>query len=119
MAINNVIKGEGEKRPTHFTVQLILFFGMLPPIKKYEVPKRLMQRVKKINCLSAQQFIIDFELQLAKIFPHLKKADPKIKIKHPRLGYLNAIQWLRFIEIHLRHHLKQINRIEKSFQEAH
>jgi glycosyltransferase involved in cell wall biosynthesis len=34
-------------------------------------------------------------------------------------GYLNAKQWLRFIEIHLNHHLKQLNRIENSFLQQH
>jgi len=28
---------------------------------------------------------------------------------------MNARQWLRFIEIHLKHHIKQLKRIEKSF----
>ena len=116
MALHNAAKGEGEKRTTNFMVKLILLFGALPPGKRYEAPSQLMGRVKKINIMAANQFITDFELQLAKIFPHLKNADPNVKVKHPLMGYLNAKQWLRFIEIHLKHHLKQINRIEKSFQ---
>jgi hypothetical protein len=119
IALQNAAKGEGEKRATHFAVKLILFFGALPPGKKYVVPNRLKDRVKKINLMAAHQFITDFELQLAKIFPLLKEADLSTKVKHPRMGYLNAKQWLRFIEIHLKHHLKQINRIEKSFQQEH
>jgi len=119
IALNNCVKGEGESRPTHLMVKLILFWGSLPPGKKYEVPKRLVERVKKISPMAAQQFITDFELQLTKIYPTLKNAELTIKTKHPRLGYLNAKQWLRFIEIHLNHHLKQLARIEKSFQQAH
>lgn len=115
IALNNCIKGEGEIKPTHFMVKLILFFGTFPPRKRYTVPKRLAERVKKINLMAAQQFIMDFELQLAKLYPLIQNANPKIKTKHPRLGYLNAEQWLRFIEIHLNHHLKQLVRIEKSF----
>jgi hypothetical protein len=34
------------------------------------------------------------------------------KTKHPGLGYFNAAQWLQFAEIHMRHHLKQKDRIE-------
>ncbi|MFD0940634.1 DUF1569 domain-containing protein [Pedobacter boryungensis] len=118
IALNNCIKGEGEIKPTYFTVKMILFFGALPPGKKYKVPKRLAERVKKINLMAAEQFIVDFELQLAKVYPLIGNADLKIKVQHPRLGYLNAKQWLKFIEIHLNHHLKQLARIEKSFQQS-
>ena len=116
MALNNCIKDEGEVKSTHFITKMILFFGALPPGKKYKVPKRLAERVKKINLMAAQQFIIDFELQLLKLQPLVDQANQKIKVKHPRLGYLNAKQWLRFIEIHLNHHLKQLVRIENSFK---
>ena len=116
LALNNCIIGEGEAKPTHLITRMILFFGMLPPGKKYKVPKRLVGRVKKINLMAAQQFITDFELQLLKLHQSVNQANPKIKVKHPRLGYLNAKQWLRFIEIHLKHHLKQLIRIENRFK---
>lgn len=114
IALNNCIKKEGEYKPTHFLVKLILFFGSFPPNKRYKVPARLIERVKKINLMAAYQFITDFEIQLARAIPQIENTNSKIKTKHPRLGYLNAKQWLRFIEIHLNHHLKQLNRIEKS-----
>ena len=115
MALNNCIRNEGEDKPTAFGVKLVLFFGQLPPGKRYQVPKRMADRVKRINMANAQQFITDFELQLAKLYPQVDNANPKSKIKHPRMGYLNAKQWLRFIEVHLNHHLKQLKRIEHSF----
>lgn len=34
------------------------------------------------------------------------------KTKHPGLNYFNAIEWLQFIEMHFRHHLRQRNRIK-------
>ena len=115
LAVQKCLDGEGVTEKTHFGVKAILFFGMLPPGKRYKVPKRLMDRAKKIDFATATQFIDDFEVQLAKTTPHLEKANPSHKMAHPRLGYLNAKQWLRFIEIHLNHHLKQLKRIEKSF----
>lgn len=116
MAMNNCTKGDGKQKPTHFLVKVILFFGMLPPGKKYKVPTKIADRVKKITVSAAQQFITDFELQLAQAYPKIKSANQKIKTKHPVLGYLNAKQWLRFIEIHLNHHYKQLIRIENSFK---
>lgn len=115
LATQKCINGDGEIAKTHFSAKAILFFGMLPPGKRYKVPKRLMDRAKKINIAVAQQFIVDFESQLTKVLGQIDKASSSIKVAHPRLGYLNAKQWLRFIEIHLNHHLKQLQRIEKSF----
>jgi hypothetical protein len=117
MAIQKCLAKEGEIKPTPFAAKLILFFGMLPPGKRYKAPSRLADRVKKITITAAEQFITDFELQLAKIYPHIANADLKIKVKHPRLSYLNAKQWLRFIEVHLKHHLKQLQSIQNSFQQ--
>jgi hypothetical protein len=118
MAMQKCIDKEGEIKTTPFGAQLVLFFGMFPPAKKYKVPKRLENRVKKISKMAAQQFITDFEMQLAKIYPQIETANNQIKIKHPRMGYLNTKQWFRFIEIHLAHHLKQLARIEKSFLQS-
>lgn len=116
IALQNCINGKGEDKPTHFIVKVILFFGAFPPAQKYKVPKRLADRVKKITKAEALDFILEFEASLTSIYPSVAGADPRVKTKHPRLGYLNSKQWLRFIEIHLKHHLKQLIRIEDSFQ---
>ncbi|WP_316764267.1 DinB family protein [Pedobacter aquatilis] len=115
IALENSAKRKGENKPTHFVVKLILLLGSLPPAKKYKVPKRLVERVKKISKTEAMDFILEFEKALNDNYPLVANASENCKTKHPRLGYLNAKQWLRFIEIHLKHHLKQLVRIEKSF----
>ncbi|QPH38159.1 DinB family protein [Pedobacter endophyticus] len=116
IAMENCIKGNGQNIPTHFVVKVILFFGAFPPAAKYKVPKRLADRVEKISRAEAHKLIVSFEEALESAYATIGKADKNCKTKHPRLGYLNAIQWLRFIEIHLKHHLKQLARIEKSFK---
>ena len=35
------------------------------------------------------------------------------KTMHPGLGYFNAEEWLQFAEMHLRHHFRQKNRIDR------
>jgi hypothetical protein len=115
MALSNAASGKGTNEKTHLAVKLILFFGSLPPGKRYQVPNRLKDRVKKVSLTEAQQMVQAFELELENVYPLIKNANASIKVKHPRLGFLNAEQWLRFIEVHLKHHLKQIKRIEKSF----
>ena len=116
IALNNSITGKGENKPTHFIVRLILLLGSLPPAQNYKVPQRIADRVKKISKTEALDFILEFETALETAYPAIPRADLQLKTKHPRLGYLNANQWLRFIEIHLKHHLKQLERIEKSFK---
>ena len=114
LPLEECIKGIGKEKPTAFVVKVILFFGSLPPVK-YKVPEILVNRVKKISKSEAEDLINKFLTQLETAYSGIEKASDKIKNKHPKLGYLNATQWLRFIEIHLKHHLKQLKRIEKSF----
>jgi len=113
--IRDCIQGKAERKATPFLVRLILFLGSLPPGKKYKAPKRLAERLRKIDQKEAQELIEKFLQQLEKDYPHMEEADPAIKTPHPRMGYLNTAQWLRFARIHLAHHLKQLDRIEKSF----
>jgi len=35
------------------------------------------------------------------------------KSKHPGMGYMTCFEWLRYSEMHMRHHLKQKERIQK------
>ena len=60
IALENSAKRKGENKPTHFVVKLILLLGSLPPAKKYKVPKRLVERVKKISKTEAMDFILEF-----------------------------------------------------------
>lgn len=114
-AMENCMNGKGERKPTPFLVKLILWYGGFPPQQKYKVPKFLEARVKKISTAQARLMINDFLQRLQILYPSTDTADPQLKSPHPRLGYLHTAGWLRFIEIHLKHHYKQLKRIDKSF----
>ncbi|MEM7549605.1 MAG: hypothetical protein AAF363_08020 [Bacteroidota bacterium] len=43
----------------------------------------------------------------------LDKIDMAVKHFHPLFGWINAIEWFSLIEIHIRHHTRQKQRIEK------
>ena len=116
-AIKNCSSGKADNKPTHNLVKAILWFGAFPPGKRYQVPKSLAERVKKISKADAEVLIRSVQNRLTASTEIVKKSADDEKIKHPRLGYLNAKQWFRFTEIHLKHHLKQLNRIEKSFSQ--
>lgn len=117
MAIGNCIKGQGTKGPTLFKVRMVLLWGKFPSGKKIKAPERIEGRVKKISIEAARQLITDFEIMFEKQFDFIKTADPSVKVKHPVLNLLNAKQWVRFIQIHLKHHLIQIERIENSYKQ--
>jgi hypothetical protein len=113
--LNKCLSGQGQNKKTHWITRLILFFGRFPPAMKLKVPKKLASRVTKITKEEASDMINKFLVQMQPLGKTLEQANLLIKTPHPRLGFLNATQWLRFIEIHLKHHLKQLNRIDKSF----
>jgi hypothetical protein len=113
--LDKCLSGRGKKKRTHWVTRLILFFGRLPPGIKFKVPKLLAPRVKKVTKDEASDMINTFLIQLQPFGKTIEQANARIKTPHPRLGFLNAHQWLRFIEIHLKHHLKQLNRIDKRF----
>ena len=114
LAIENCIQQNAEfsRKSIQWIPMLILFFGRFPP-GKIKAPKRIASMVKKISKEEANTLILKFKLRLQEISHVVNSADSHQKIKHPRLGLLNAKQWLRFIEIHTIHHVKQLKRIEK------
>lgn len=87
----------------------VLFFGRFPV--KLKAPDQIAAMVKKITIEDARNDIIKFEEKLPEFTSMVRNASTKHKIKHPRLDMLNAKQWLRFIEVHTSHHLKQLKRI--------
>lgn len=40
------------------------------------------------------------------------------KTKHPGLGYFSAVEWMRFAEMHIRHHLRQKKRLDHFLSDA-
>jgi len=112
VAAEQCINGTAEKKSaaTHWMVRLILFFGRFPP-GRYKVPASIAALTTKITPEEARNLIVKFQARLAEIAPRIDKATKYHKVKHPRLGHFNALQWFRFIQIHTLHHEKQLARI--------
>jgi hypothetical protein len=103
------------KGPTLFG-RILLLLGKFPPVKVKvapTAPDRLS--VVKITKEDARNLLIKCRKRMDTIMPLINKAPKNVRITHPRLGMLNARQWLKFIRIHLNHHLKQLQRIENKF----
>ncbi|TWR28207.1 DinB family protein [Mucilaginibacter achroorhodeus] len=92
----------------------VLLSGTFPPFK-LKAPPEMEATVKKISREEAKNLIIKARKRLDGIVAPIKTAKPKWRNKHPRMGMLNAWQWLKFIRIHLQHHLKQLERIKADF----
>jgi hypothetical protein len=100
-----------------FLGKLMMFTGKFPPVK-VKVPKAVADKMPadKISKEDAKNLLIKCRKRIDSTTPLLKDASPYSRSKHPRLGMLNARQWNKFICIHALHHLKQLDRIQKKFQ---
>lgn len=103
------------KKATWFG-RILLLIGKFPPVK-VKVPPTAPDRVTviKITREEARNQLIKCRKRIDTIMPLVYKAPKNCRVDHPRLGMLNARQWLKFIRIHLQHHLKQLDCIENKF----
>ena len=112
IASEKCINGTAERNSDriHWLAGLILFAGFFPP-GKIKAPTRIAAMVRKISKEEARNLIVRFHSRLKQLAPMIPEASPNRKVMHPRLGLLNASQWFRFMQIHTRHHEKQLRRI--------
>lgn len=112
--MGKIIEGkisESEER-INWKAWLILFMGKIPAGRK--VPKVVEERTPLFeNTAYARAQIHQFINDIGKVFEQRHKLGKKHKIKHPSLGLLNASEWIRFMEVHSKHHLRQIERTEE------
>lgn len=113
IAIEKCILGTGTKTKVriHWMAWLVLFLETFPP-GKLKAPEKLAAMVKKITKEEARNLIVKFNQRLDDIVPRLNRAAVNCKVKHARLGLLNAPQWLKFVKVHSRHHIRQLDRIK-------
>ncbi|MEO8795513.1 MAG: DinB family protein [Daejeonella sp.] len=119
IATEKCLNGTGtlNHKNSHWIVRAILFFGRFPP-GKFKAPESLASMCEKIDKEKARNLIVKFKSRLEDMATKVGKASIHMKIKHPRLGLLNAKQWFRFIEVHTLHHQKQLDRIKSTFQKS-
>ncbi|MBV8388190.1 MAG: DinB family protein [Mucilaginibacter sp.] len=96
---------------------MVFLFGSLPPWKT-KVPAAIDARIpaKKITKEEARNMLIKCRQRISELTPLLHDSSKYCRVRHARLGMLNARQWFKFILIHSKHHLKQLDRVEKKLQ---
>lgn len=91
--------------------KMILFFEKFPKGRK--VPEVVQKRTPAINSISEAIETTDSLMkELEELMLSYSKWSKTQKLKHPALGMLNNFQWLKFMKIHSKHHLKQLDRIK-------
>lgn len=96
--------------------RFVLFFRSFPPVK-IKVPEKLASKMPalKLTKEEARNLLVKCRKRVDEVAQAVTDDQPKNRYKHPRMGNLNAGQWLKFILVHTNHHIKQLNRIDKKF----
>ncbi len=102
------------KKGLNWNGLMFFLFGKFPK-STTPPPAAIADLAKKISKEDARNLIIKLRKRIDETTPLLSRANDNSKISHPLLGMLNARQWFKFTRIHLQHHLKQLDRIKKSF----
>ncbi|WP_223070173.1 DinB family protein [Paenibacillus caui] len=56
--------------------------------------------------------------RMKEIEPTLEQAPKHTTVSHPRFGALNAKEWFLLIEMHYRHHLRQMDRLREGLESS-
>ena len=75
------------------------------PIRQPENKVEILQRLEAI------------EIEVNRLFAGFNEQKAIGKTGHPGLGYFNALEWLQFAEMHLRHHFRQKKRIDQKLSQ--
>ncbi|MNO28545.1 DinB superfamily protein [compost metagenome] len=87
--------------------------GSFPPIRVHVPPSPQYtptQPESKEQLIQGLNTVID---RMKEIMPQLEQAPIRNTVPHPRFGPLNSKEWFLLIEMHYRHHLLQLERLEK------
>ena len=101
-----------DSSPLSWSARLIIFTGRIPKGRK--VPELFIKRTPKFNSITeAKNALDELEYELNNLWDNRNLWSKTQKIKHPALGLLNNNQWMKFMFIHSKHHLKQLKRIKQ------
>ena len=89
--------------------RLALSLNYMPKVKATAEGAKIP--VKKLTKEEARNLLIKCRGRIDTITDKIKDAPHHSKFKHSRFGMMNAAQWFKFILVHLKHHLRQVDRI--------
>jgi hypothetical protein len=100
----------------NFWGRYVMFTNRFPPIKT-KVPESVEAKMPalKISKEEAKNLIIKCHKRMDEMAALIQSTPSERRSQHPRLGTLSAIQWFKFIRIHLQHHFRQLEKIKREF----
>lgn len=89
---------------------LVYWFGSLPPLRIKAPAGVNSAPAEPESKASAREALLAIRSRMHALAPTVHAA--RGVATHPILGKLTATEWFRFMEMHLRHHLRQKERID-------
>lgn len=104
---------QGKKK---FSATLIFLLGSFPPFRIKGKPASEYVPAQPENPDKFKDEFYKFLKVVHRASKEAGEAKLDYKTPHPNLGMLNAMEWLKLMEMHLRHHIRQKMRMDKSLR---
>lgn len=88
------------------------------PHEKLIGPANVYNVAQPVDKEVLREGMMELKRQANALCERIKSANAGGKTEHPGLGWFGAADWYRFAEMHLRHHFRQMERIDKSIEET-
>jgi len=110
-------RGEGEKGRWAMLPALMFAWGSFPPIRIRlgEVPKDVepIRQPDPIDREWARRLLDRIHERMQGAAPAVERAAPDLRREHFAAGWFNGHQWFQSVEMHARHHLRQVGRLAR------
>lgn len=117
--LRKCLSGQGQAGSRTLAGHLLLWMARIPGAWRIRAPFPPELLPKPITRDEARVLLSRLRTHAENLAPEVEAADPAQRARHFRLGWINAEEWYRFMEMHHRHHLEgQLRRLAAS-QGAH
>lgn len=90
------------------------------PDKKIKGDPFISENVQQpISKQQLREKMLELKQEMGLMWNRLISTDRIGKAKHPGLGYFSGTEWVQYADMHLRHHLRQKERIDHFLRKAH
>lgn len=88
-------------------------YGGFPDVKIHVPPSPQYTPKQPNNAEELSQGLLSIVERMKTIEPALDNIPAENSVPHPRLGALNSKEWFCIVEMHFRHHLKQLRSLQQ------
>lgn len=104
--LERCLAGQGDGRAFGLLGRVVFWVGGIPGFLKIRIPFPPELQPRVISREEARQLLARLRTRAEAFAPRVGAADPRVRVRHLKLGGLNAEGWFRFVEMHHRHHLE-------------